>query len=168
MKKILALLISVFQICSFVPIIYADSLLITSEPKDSAAFYTIGKSEKTFSGVYSRMHLYLDLNTFPIPEPDTSNYSYVTGQHDEFYVLRDDDDSYDYIGYVCNPDGTRVYIIWSWAGYHKDGNLIGVDSYYTLGGVYLGNIQRDYSTGAALSSRNSPFYLNTGSLYGKE
>ena len=113
------------------------------------------------------MHIYLDLKNYPIPEPSSSDYSYVTGAHDEFTVLKDDDDSYDYIGYVCGPDHNRIFIIWSWSGYHQDGSLIGVDSFYTLDGVYLGQVQRDYSSGAAISSSGSPFFYMTGSLNGK-
>ena len=78
--------------------------------------------------------------------------------------LKDDDDSYDYIGYVCGPDGGRIFIIWSWSGYHEDGSLIGVDSYYALNGVYLGAVQRDYSTGAMKSSSGSPFVLYQGTI----
>ena len=166
MRKYISFLLVLIMVCSVLPIASADSLLRNAAAKDSLEFYTVGNSEHTFSGVYNRMHIYLDLNKYPIPEPGTSGYEYAAGQHEEFTVLKDDDDSYDYIGYVCLPNGIRTYIIWSWAGYHEDGSLIGVDSYYALNGTYLGNVQRNYSTGAALSSRNSPFYFNTGSIYG--
>ncbi len=168
MRKIISLLLAFVLICSVVPVAFADSLLFDSAAKDSAEFYTIGNSVHTFAGAYDRMHVYLDLNKYPIPEPDKSDYSYVTGAHDEFYVLRDDDYSYDYIGYVCGPEHNRIFIVWSWSGYHEDGSLIGVDSYYALNGVYLGAIQRDYSTGAAVSSNGSPFFCNVGSLGNKQ
>lgn len=168
MRKLLSvLLVLVFLFCCFIPASFADSLLKT-DPKDSLEFYKLGSSVNTFAGVYDHMHIYLDLNKYPIPEPVESAYSYVTGQHDEFTVLKDDDDSYDYIGYVCNPDHSRYFIVWSWSGYHKDGSLIGVDSYYALNGVYLGAVQRDYTTGAIYSSGGSPFSLYKGSWSGKE
>lgn len=168
MRKIICFLIILVLFSSLSSFAAADSLL-KFDPKDSIEFYTIGPSENTFSGIYNRMHIYLDLNKFPVPEPDTiTSYNYVGGNHEEVKVLVDDDASYEYIGYVCTPEGARVYIIWSWAGYHEDGSLIGVDSFYALNGVYLGNIQRDFTTGAALSSRNSPYFFNTGSLYGRK
>lgn len=171
MRKLVSLLLVLVLVCSVLPAASADSLLRDNAvaAKDSAEFYTIGNSVNTFAGAYERMHIYLDLNKYPIPEPSQSSDAfYVTGAHDEFTVLKDNDDSYDYIGYVCGPDGNRIYIVWSWAGYHKDGSLIGVDSYYALNGVYLGAVQRDYTNGAAVSSGGSPFFYATGSIYGKE
>lgn len=177
MRKFLSFLLVFVLICSVIPVASADSLMRSfvnpnlepafTVPADSTEFYTIGNTAQTFAEVYNRMHIYLDLKNYPIPEPSSSDYSYVTGAHDEFTVLKDDDDSYDYIGYVCGPDHNRIFIIWSWSGYHQDGSLIGVDSFYTLDGVYLGQVQRDYSTGAAISSSNSPFFYMTGSLNGK-
>lgn len=168
MRKFLSLLLAFVLFCSVVPAAFADSLVLSPAAKDSVEFYTIGNSVHTFAGLYDRMHIYLDLNKYPIPATDTSDYSYVTGAHDEFKVLKDDDDSFDYIGYVCGPEGNRIFIIWSWSGYHKDGSLIGVDSFYTTDGVYLGNVQRNYTTGASLSSSNSPFVYYSGSLAGME
>lgn len=166
MQKFCVVLLVIVLLFSVASVIGADSLLRSGTPQNSSDFYTIASSENTFSGVYNRMHVYLNLNKYPIPEPESVGHDYPSGQHEEFTVLRDDDNSYDYIGYVCLPDGTRSYIIWSWSGYHEDGSLIGVDSYYALNGVYLGNVQHNYSSGAALSSRNSPFYHQSGSLYG--
>ena len=177
MRKFLSFLLVFVLVCSVVPAAFADSLMRSfvnpnlepafSLPTDSSEFYTIGNAAHTFAEAYTRMHIYLDLKKYPIPEPTSSGYSYVTGAHDEFTVLKDDDDSYDYIGYVCGPDHNRIFIIWSWSGYHQDGSLIGVDSFYTLDGVYLGQVQRDYSSGAAISSSGSPFFYMTGSLNGK-
>ncbi len=167
MRKLISLVLILVLVCSVLPAASADSLVSADVAKDSSEFYTIGNSAHTFAAVYDRMHIYLDLNTYPIPEPVKSDYSYVTGAHDEFTVLKDDDDSYDYIGYVCGPDGGRLFIIWSWSGYHEDGSLIGVDSYYALNGVYLGAVQRDYTNGAAVSSSGSPFFYSVGSLNGK-
>ena len=176
MRKFLSILLVFVLVCSVMPAASADSLMRSfvnpnlepayTVPADSIEFYTIGNIH-TFAEAYSRMHIYLDLKNYPIPEPSSSDYSYVTGAHDEFTVLKDDDDSYDYIGYVCGPDHNRIFIIWSWSGYHQDGSLIGVDSFYTLDGVYLGQVQRDYSSGAAISSSGSPFFYMTGSLNGK-
>ena len=176
MRKFLSILLIFVLVCSVMPAASADSLMRSfvnpnlepayTVPADSIEFYTIGNIH-TFAEAYSRMHIYLDLKNYPIPEPSSSDYSYVTGAHDEFTVLKDDDDSYDYIGYVCGPDHNRIFIIWSWSGYHQDGSLIGVDSFYTLDGVYLGQVQRDYSTGATISSSGSPFFYMTGSLNGK-
>ncbi len=168
MRKLISFLLVLVLALSILPAAFADSLIRDAVAKDSVEFYTIGNSVHTYSAAYDRMHIYLDLNNYPIPEPEKSDYSYVTGAHDEFTVLKDDDDSFDYIGYVCGPDGNRIFIVWSWSGYHKDGSLIGVDSYYALNGVYLGNIERDYTSGAVVSSSNSPFFYNVGSLNGKE
>lgn len=170
MRKLISILLVLILVCSSLPVASADSLIRDGSfsAKDSAEFYTIGNSAHTFAAVYDRMHIYLDLNKYPIPEPQKDDYyTYVTGAHDEFTVLKDDDDSYDYIGYVCGPDGGRIFIIWSWSGYHEDGSLIGVDSYYANNGVYLGAVQRDYTTGAVISSSGSPFYYSVGSLAGK-
>ena len=177
MRKFLSFLLILVLVCSVLPAASADSLMRTfsnpnleqptvSIPTNSQEFYTIGNSVHTFAGAYDRMHIYLDLNTYPIPNPEKSDYTYVTGAHDEFTVLKDDDESFDYIGYVCYPDGGHIFIIWSWSGYHEDGSLIGVDSYYALNGVYLGNVQRNYTTGAVVSSNGSPFYYNVGSIAG--
>ena len=168
MRKLLSLLLALALFCSVVPAAFADSLVLAPAAKDSVEFYTIGNSVHTFAGLYDRMHIYLDLNKYPIPEPQKSDYTYPTGAHDEFYVLRDDDYSYDYIGYVCGPEGYHIFIIWSWSGYHKDGSLIGVDSFYTTDGVYLGCVQRNYTTGAAVSSAGCPFWYGVGSVAGME
>lgn len=168
MRKFISLLLVLILVLSVLPSAFADSLVRGGAAKDSAEFYTIGNSAHTFAEVYNRMHIYLDLNQYPIPEPQKSDYSYVTGAHDEFTVLKDDDDSFDYIGYVCNQDGGHIFIVWSWSGYHKDGSLIGVDSYYTTDGVYLGNVERNYTTDSALSSGGSPFFYNVGSISGME
>ena len=169
MRKVISVVLVLILVCSVLPAASADSLVLNRDAKDSIEFYTLGNSVHTFAEVYDRMHIYLALNKYPIPEPSVvSNFTYVTGQRDEYTVLKDDDDSFDYIGYVCNPDGSRYFIVWSWAGYHKDGSLIGVDSYYAPNGVYLGSVQRDYSTGAVYSSGGSPFALYNGSWSGKE
>ena len=166
MRKLISVFLVLIMVSIVLPAASADSLIRGSAPKDSTEFYTIGNSVHTFAGAYDRMHIYLDLNKYPIPEPVKSDYSYVTGAHDEFYVLKDDDDSFDYIGDVCGPDGGRIFIVWSWSGYHEDGSLIGVDSYYANNGVYLGAIQRNYTTGAVVSSNGCPFYYGVGSVAG--
>ena len=169
MQKIISILLVFLLVCCILPTAYADTLVRGGASKNSTEFYTIGNTVNTFSAVYDRMHIYLDLVNYPIPEPSVvSDYTYVTGQRDEYTVLKDDDDSFDYIGYVCNPDGSRYFIVWSWAGYHKDGSLIGVDSYYALNGVYLGAVQRDYSADTAYSSGGSPFAIYKGVWNGKE
>ena len=168
MRKLISVLFVLLFVCSLLSVASADSLVLSQGAKDSAEFYTLGNSVHTFADVYDRMHIYLDLNKYPIPEPSVSDYHYMTDQHDEFTVLKDDDDSFDYIGYVCNPDHSRYFIIWSWSGYHKDGSLIGVDSYYALNGVYLGAVQRDYSADAVYSSGGSPFAIYKGAWSGKE
>ena len=166
MRKLTSVLLVLVLVCSILPAASADSLVRSGAAKDSAEFYTIGNSVHTFAAAYDRMHIYLDLNNYPIPEPERSDYTYTTGAHDEFYVLKDDDDTFEYIGYVSYPDGARVFIVWSWSGYHEDGSLIGVDSYYANNGVYLGAIQRNYSTGAVVSSGGCPFYYGVGSVAG--
>ena len=166
MRKLISVLLALVLVCSVLPVAFADSLTRDTSAKNSEEFYTLGNSVHTFAAAYDRMHIYLDLNKYPIPEPERSDYTYTTGAHDEFYVLKDDDDTFEYIGYVCYPDGGRVFIVWSWSGYHEDGSLIGVDSYYANNGVYLGAIQRNYTTGAVVSSSGAPFYYGVGSVAG--
>ena len=97
MRKLVSLFLVLILVCSVLPVAYADRLVPGTAAKDSAEFYTIGNSVHTFAGVYERMHVYLDLNNYPIPEPSQSSDAfYVTGAHDEFTVLKDDDDSLSY------------------------------------------------------------------------
>ena len=102
----------------------------------------------------------LDLKKHPLPKPDTDlDPMNSDGEYEYVYMLKDDDSSYEYIGYVCTKRDVKEYIVWSWVGYHEDGSVIGMDVYYTLEGKYLGNIQRDYSAGTSTSSHRCPYYI---------
>ena len=74
-------------------------------------------------------------------------------------VLKDDSESYEYIGYCRGWDGKDRYICWAWTGLHEDVSTIGMLVFYTPDGKYLGNIQRDLSAGTSTSSHNSPYYV---------
>ncbi|MCR5575751.1 MAG: hypothetical protein K6F56_01950 [Oscillospiraceae bacterium] len=129
-----------------------------AEP-DPAEYYIIGDSENTFAGLYDRMCKSLDLKEHPLPEADTDGGTYGTKDYEYVYVLKDDDTSYEYIGKVFNKSGKELYLVWYWAGYHEDGSIIGMKTYYTLKGQYLGNIQRDISAGTSTSSHRSPYFI---------
>lgn len=121
--------------------------------------YIIGSTENTFAGLYKRMCVNLDLKTNPVPTPDQEEGKYGNGHYEYVKVLKDDSETYEYIGYVRYADGTNRYMVRCWRGYHKDGAIIEMDVYYTLDGKYIGNIQRDLSAGTSTSSHNSPYYI---------
>ena len=129
----------------------------TEETEES--YYVIGSSENTFAGLHRRMCVNLDLKANPIPEPDEKRDTYGTGDYEYIKVLKDDDKSYEFIGYVRGATGQDRYIIWSWTGYHEDGSVIGQTVYYMLDGKYLGNIQRDRTAGTSTSSSRCPYYV---------
>ena len=122
--------------------------------------YLIGTSENTFAGLHQRMCNNLDLKNNPIPKPDEKLSTYGTGDYEYVKVLKDDNKSYEFIGYVRGLTGEDRYIIWSWTGLHEDGSTINQTVYYMLDGKYLGNIQRDRSAGTSTSSSRCPYYVS--------
>ena len=122
------------------------------------SFYVIGSSENTFAGLYKRMCVNLDLKKNPIPEPD-EDMGNIGDETLHAKVLKDDSESYEYIGYCRGRDGTNRYICWSWVGDHQDGSTIAMLVFYTADGKYLGNIQRDLTAGTSTSSSRCPYYI---------
>lgn len=94
-----------------------------------------------------------------IPEPDTVEGKYQSGEYEHIQIMKNDSASYEYIGYVCGSNDSQKYLIWSWKGHHEDGSIIGMEVYYTVDGKYIGYIQHDYSAGTSTSSHNSPYFV---------
>ena len=131
----------------------------TSSPRtQSNSFYIIGTSENTFAGLYKRMCVNLDLKKNPFPTPDEDLGS-VDSETLYAKVLKDDSETYEYVGYLRAKNGSTKYLMWAWTGYHKDGDVIEMDVFYTPDGKYLGNIQRDRTAGTSTSSHRSPYYV---------
>lgn len=122
-------------------------------------YYIIGAEEDTFSGLYKRMCISLDLKNHPVPEPDEEGDEYLTGDYEMIKVLKDDDETYEYIGYVYSSSDKPLYIIRRWIGYHEEGVIIAMDVYYSTKGEYIGNIQRDLTNGLSNSSSRMPYYI---------
>lgn len=132
----------------------------SSEPEDSLEYYTIGNEENTFEGLYKRMCINLDLQKYPLPEADTEGDPINTaGEYEEYLLLKDDNESIEYIGHIFTKTGVKQYIERKWIGFHEDGSLIGMTVFYMLDGKYLGNIQYDYFAGTSTSSHNSPYFV---------
>ena len=124
----------------------------------TASPYIIGSSENTFAGLYKRMCVNLDLKKNPIPTPD-EDFGSIGSETLYAKVLKDDAESYEYIGYCRGANGINHYICWSWEGYHADGSVIEMMVFYTTDGKYLGNIQFDRTAGTSTSSHNSPYFV---------
>lgn len=165
MKKLLALLLVLCMLLPAAASALADGQEAAAgffddmdEYDEEESYYVIGSDEDTFAGLYKRMCVNLDLKENPIPEPEEdmgemgSETLYAT-------VLKDDDESYEFIGFCRTPDGKDRYICWSWTGIHEDGSVIGMLVFYTADGKYLGNIQRDLSAGTSTSSHNCPYFV---------
>ncbi len=120
--------------------------------------YVIGSSENTFAGLHQRMCVNLDIKANPIPKPD-EDMGAIGSETLHAKVLKDDSESYEYIGYCRGWDGKDRYICWSWTGIHEDGSTIAMLVFYTPDGKYLGNIQRDLSAGTSTSSSRCPYYV---------
>jgi hypothetical protein len=133
-------------------------MLPTTNTEAVDSSYLIGSSENTFAGLYKRMCVNLDLKKNPIPEPD-EDMGAIGSETLHAKVLKDDSESYEYIGYCRGWDGKDRYICWSWTGIHEDGSTIAMLVFYSPDGKYLGNIQRDLSAGTSTSSHNSPYYV---------
>ena len=61
--------------------------------------YIIGTSENTFAGLYKKMCVNLDLKKNPVPIPHTEEGQYDGGQYEYVNVLKNDTETYEYIGY---------------------------------------------------------------------
>ncbi|MBO7727480.1 MAG: zinc ribbon domain-containing protein [Oscillospiraceae bacterium] len=120
--------------------------------------YVIGSTENTFAGLHQRMCVNLDLKANPIPKPD-EDMGAIGSETLHAKVLKDDSETYEYIGYCRGWDGKDRYICWSWTGIHEDGSTIAMLVFYTPEGKYLGNIQRDLSAGTSTSSSRCPYYV---------
>ena len=128
----------------------------------AAEAYIIGTEADTFAGLYEKMCADLDLKKEPVPEPEKTAGRGAYGREGEYEsvtVLKDDDETFETIGYVCLPSGEREYIVRRWIGYHEDGSIIGMEVYYLLNGQYLGSIRRDYEAGRASSSSRCPYLV---------
>lgn len=159
MKRAFALLLSLVLVLCLLP---APAVLALSdaEEEDPAAFYLIGDEADSFSALYDRMCVNLRLKKQPLPEPDTEGEPFnASGEHEFVYVLKDDESSYEYIGYIHDRRENPKYIVWNWTGFHKDGSIIGMEVFYSLDGKYLGNIQHDYTAGTSTSSHRCPYYI---------
>ena len=161
MKKVVSLLLAAVLLFSLpgTGAAFADEM---TEEERIAEYYTIGNEENTFSGLYNRMCVDLDLKNYPIPTPEEISQEGEygnSGEYEHISVLKDDDDSYEAIGYVCAKSGVKEFIIRSWRGRHKDESEIGIEVYYALDGSYLGNIQHDYTAGRASSSHRCPYFV---------
>ena len=128
----------------------------------AAEAYTVGTEAGTFAELYAKMCVDLDLKKEPVPEPEETAGRGAYGREGEYEtvtVLKDDDETFETIGYVCLPSGEREYIVRRWIGYHEDGSIIGMEVYYLLNGQYLGSIRRDYASGRASASSRCPYLV---------
>ena len=155
MKKLLPLILALAMILYLSVAAFADG----SEKTPSEEFYTIGASEDTFKGLYKIMCANLDLKKFPIPEPDTNGSEYGTDDYEMVTILKDDEETYEWIGYVYDKHDKPLYIVRSWTGYHEEGVVIQMTVYYDLKGNYIGNIQWDLTNGLSNSSSRMPYYI---------
>ena len=155
MKRILIAILVLGLVLSIPAGSYADDKFELS----SEEYYVVGGEENTFQGLYQRMCVNLDIETNPIPEPELEGSKYGTGDFEKIKIIKDDDETLEYIGYVYNKENEPAYIIRYWIGYHEHGELIGMTVYYTIKGQYIGNIQRDYTNGLSNSSSRMPYYI---------
>ena len=156
MKNLRALL------CMLLALVMVLSVACTAFAADEETeddYYIIGAEEDTFGGLYKRMCIDLDLKKHPVPEPDELGDEYATDDYEVIKVLKDDDETYEYIGYVYSSKDEPLYIIRRWIGYHRDGVIIAMDVYYSTDGKYIGNIQRDLTNGLSNSSSRMPYYI---------
>ena len=151
MRRSASLLLAALLLC-LLPAVFAET------PAD---YYIIPPEADSFDALYGIMCNHLDLRAHPLPEPDQelSRGRPGSGEYERIAVLQDDDRSFAYIGYVCSGEDTREYILWRWLGYQENGDVIGMDVYYTVEGKYIGNIRHNYSAGRSTSSTRSPFRI---------
>ena len=156
MKRVLPLILALVLIVSLSVAAFADS---SKEKKTPEEYYTIGATEDTFKGLYEKMCVKLDIKDYPIPEPDTDGNVYGTDDYERIFILKDDTETYEWIGYVYDKHDKPLYIVRSWTGYHEEGVIIQMQVYYDLKGEYIGNIQWDLTNGLSNSSSRMPYYI---------
>ena len=155
MKKVLSIIFALTLILSLSAAAFADS----SKQMTAEEYYTIGATEDTFKGLYKKMCVKLDIKNYPIPEPEMDGSVYGTDDYERITVLKDDAETYEWIGYVYDRHDKPLYIIRSWTGYHEEGVVIEMTVYYDLKGNYIGNIQADLTNGLSNSSSRMPYYI---------
>ena len=168
MKKLIAILFAVLLLLSLLPAALAAAP--TEEMQEETLrreFYTVGPEVDPFAGLSERMCRKLELGDHPLPAAGARGDEYDSGDYEDGCVLKDDKESYCFIGYVYSRKDVALYIVWRWIGFHKDGTLVGMDAYFDLDGSYLGNIQRDYETGRTVSSEGCPYPI-PGEPLGRE
>lgn len=156
MKRSISVILALVLILSLSSAAVADG---SKEKKTPEEYYTIGASEDTFKGLYEKMCVKLDIAEYPIPEPDTDGNVYATDDYERIAVLKDDAETYEWIGYVYDKHDKPLYIVRSWMGYHEEGVVIMMTVYYNLKGEYIGNIQWDLTNGLSNSSSRMPYYI---------
>lgn len=162
MKKTVAWILMLVVLLNVSVLAAADTQKKTEDPLE---YYTIGAEEDTFQGLYQKMCVYLDLAKHPIPQPDTDGDEYGTGDYERYRVLKDDEETYEYIGYVYSSTGSPKYLVRNWIGYHKDGPIISMKVYYSTDGKYIGNLQMDLTNGLSNSSHNMPYYIPSQGMH---
>ncbi len=156
MKKTAAFLLILLIFSSLIPAgLAADSAVKTD------TYYTVGSEENTFDTLYKKMCVNLDLHTHPFPEGDTirNQGAYVFGEYEKTVILTNDEHAYEVIGTVFRKDGSEKYLLHRWIGYQENGDIIGMDVYYTLQGRYVGNIRHNYSDSTSLPSHRCPYMI---------
>ena len=121
-------------------------------------YYIVGSSSNTFALLYNKMCKNLDIKNHPIPSPSLKGNPLSSGEYEKYTVIRDND-TYEYIGYLCTPGGGIEYIIRYWEGKHKRGQNIGMTVFYDTDGKYIGNIQFDFTNNESTSSSRSPYFM---------
>ena len=127
------------------------------------SYYIVGGTENTFDGLYKKMCINLDLQKHPITIKSSNKWGseYGSGDREIYEVIKDDSESYEYIGYVCKNGrlSDKEYIIRSWTGYHEHGEKIQMKVYYSTDGKYIGNIRKDLTNNKSNSSSHSPYFI---------
>ena len=156
-KTVPLLLAALLLLCLF-PTGFAEE---PAQAPDLTEYYLIPAEATTFDAVYQIMCKNLNLREYPLPEPDQVLRRGLPGgaEYERIAVLQDDACSYAYIGYVCTGEDTREYILWRWLGFQENGDVIGMDVYYTVEGKYIGNIRHNYTAGRSTSSSRCPFRI---------
>ena len=153
MKRLLIVAMALLMTCLLAGGAFAEqNSEITSEE-----YYTVGYVENTFEGLHRIMCNNLDIRKYPIPESASESGMYFNGDYELLTVLKDDDETLEYIGYVYDYHHEPKFIVRYWIGYHEDGELVGMIVYYMTDGKYLGNIQRDYTNALANTSSRAPY-----------
>ncbi len=158
MKKTAALLFVLICFVAILPIGKAEE----ADAEEAAGWvYTIGSEENSLDGVYRRLCINMDLHSYPLPEPDAirNRGTYSFGEYEKTVILVNTDRAYELVGTVYSKDNSEKYLIHRWIGYQEDGDIIGMDVYYSLHGKYIGNIRHNYTEGTSLPSHRCPYSI---------